>query len=496
MYIVISTIPATHSTPFTLFNEQAIQGIQKKKVRNIVRIAIYHADKTEILEKEIMARSQEKKTVTIKVEKSTNPIVVSFPGGLPESVENRNVKAPQFFWQKSNGNNKRARSVVGYDRHCLYSASARGFLYDDRRTKICVGVYDKKRGTVVLHEGATNGTVFSLKQSVPAYIQKNGEVEADPSSTAVGPNIFEDFGSQKKRRVLKSQAANRVDVNHVIGAGSESAVVNQIMQGQAMSASNKKAIEDSKHADTQRKSANEVALEEARKQLIPEYDENAVEPSKVYSAKNIAGEKAWDRIHRKVTACLHQDDPIDAVVQSIFEKDWYGFVIKLIKEVSPDAKNSAFRITCAVLVNWMVKFYQMYKGKRTIEAVKETKGLHFGIPIEVVTRCLDLFATALPSTRFDSETGKKVACYVMSKQNKEKMIVHILLLFMIAGGTSMKIADIGSIAESLKVPMEDCSNFLKYAGCTITRKGNNLSAALKTPLKFPKAGRRGNRNPR
>eukprot|EP00536_Pseudo-nitzschia_multiseries_P007504 jgi/Psemu1/304983/fgenesh1_kg.177_\ len=138
----------------------------------------------------------------------------------------------------------------------------------------------------------------------------------------------------------------------------------------------------------------------------------------------------------------------------------------------------------------MVKFYVRNKNRRTIEAVKETKGLHFGIPIEVVTRCLDLFATALPSAKIDPETGQKVPSYVMSKQNKEKMVVHILLLFMIAGGPQMKIADLGSVADSLKVPVEDCSAFLRFAGCTIARKGRNMSATLKTPLTFPKIGRR------
>jgi len=443
-----------------------------------------------------MGRTQEKKTVTLKVvEKSTNPIVVSFPGGLPESVENRHIKPPRFLWQKSDANTNRGRRVVGYDRHCLYSASARGLLFDDRRTKICVGIYDKKRGSVVLHEGATNGTVFSLQQSIPTYIKKNGQAGTDPSSNADRPNIFEDFGSQKKRRVLKSQAANRVDINHVIGAGSDSAVVNQIMHGRSMSKSNKQAIEDSKHADIEMKTANQVALEEARKQLIPKYDKDANVPNKIYSARSIAGEKSWDRIHRKVTACLHQDDPIDAVVQSVFEKDWYGFVIELIKEISPDAKHCAFRITCAIIVNWMVKFYLLYKNKKAIPAIEELKGFHYGIPIEIVTRCLELFATELPP-RTDSEGEKKAPSYVMSKQNKDKMVVHILLLFMIAGGTTMKIVDIGSVSESLKVPLNDCSAFLKYAGCTITRKANKLSATLKVPLIFPKAGRRGNRNPR
>jgi hypothetical protein len=81
----------------------------------------------------------------------------------------------------------------------------------------------------------------------------------------------------------------------------------------------------------------------------------------------------------------------------------------------------------------------------------------------------------------------------MSKQNKEKMVVHILILYMIAEGPNMKIADLGGVAESLQIPTNDCSNFLKHAGCTITRKGNVLGATLKTPLKFPKAGRYNNK---
>ncbi len=438
-----------------------------------------------------MGRSQDKNTVTIKVaETGTNPIVVSFPAGLPESVESKRIKPPRFLWQKADVNSKKGRKVVGFDRHCHYSASARDLLFDGRRTKICVGVYDKKRGSIVLHEGATNGTVFALQQSVPTYIEKSGEVGTDPSSNEARPNIFEDFGSQKKRRVLKSQAANRVDINHVIGAGNDSAVVNQIMSGQAMSESNKLAIQDSKYADKDRKTANEMALEEARKQLLPEYDKNANDPSRVYNAKSIVGDKAWSRIHRKVTACLHKDDPIDAIIESVFEDDWRVFVIPLIKQVSPESKNAAFRITCAISVNWMVKFYLMCKTRKTIRHFDESKSTHFGIPIEIITRCLELFAIQLPA-RSDSEGGTKDPSYVMSKQNKDKMVVHILLLTMLATGSSMKIHNVKNVAEDLKLPLNECGSFLKYAGCTMSRNGNIVSATLKTPLTFPNAGRRG-----
>jgi hypothetical protein len=54
-----------------------------------------------------------------------------------------------------------------------------------------------------------------------------------------------------------------------------------------------------------------------------------------------------------------------------------------------------------------------------------------------------------------------------------------------AQGTAMKIANIKPIASDMKVPVTDCSNMLRLAGCTISKKGATYSAVLKTPLTFP-----------
>lgn len=276
----------------------------------------------------------------------------------------------------------------------------------------------------------------------------------------------------------------------MVGAGEKSAVVSQLMRGEGMSESNKSAIENCKQAETEKKTANEIALEKARKQLIPEYDEGAAKPSKVYNAKNIAGERAWNRVHRKITFFLHkEEDPIDAVLQSVMEKDRFSFVTKIIKEVNPEASDAAFRITCAIIVNWIVKFYVTNKNRRSMDDVNEEKSHHFGIPTEIASRCFESFATALPP-RSDTVGEKKSSGYVMTKQNRDKCVVHILLLLMITSGPAMKIADLGHVAASLQLSTNDCCSFLKYAGCTITRNSNALGAMLKTPLKFPKAGRR------
>jgi hypothetical protein len=83
--------------------------------------------------------------------------------------------------------------------------------------------------------------------------------------------------------------------------------------------------------------------------------------------------------------------------------------------------------------------------------------------------------------------------HAMSKQNKDKCIVHALLLFMMAQGNTMKISSIKPIAEDMKVPVNDCAQMLRLAGCTITKKAATLSAALKTPLTFPQPKRGGGR---
>ena len=83
-------------------------------------------------------------------------------------------------------------------------------------------MYDKKRGVVTIHEAASKGTVFALRQSVPSYnANGGGHAETKPGDTSAldRSQVFEDFGSSKKRKVLKSQAANQVDIDNVVGAG-------------------------------------------------------------------------------------------------------------------------------------------------------------------------------------------------------------------------------------------------------------------------------------
>lgn len=428
-----------------------------------------------------------------------DPIVVSFPGGLPESLQPNaplGASIAEFHWEKLNKKSSAGRRVVGQDKNCTYTASAAGLGYDDRRTKLCVGVYDKITGTLVLREAASRGTVFSLQQTVPAYLEKNGPIQfkAGQNLLTYDSLVFEDFGSAKKRKVLKSQAANRVEINNVVGAGEGSAVMHQVIQGESMSESNRQAIAATKladdinngHANGSGLNAIDAAYEAARRKFLPPYDETAIKPHKVYSARDIASEAAWNRVYNKVYACMNDQDPMESILGIIFEKDWHPAIFKLVKSISLDSENCKERLTCALLTNHIIRFYTTNQKRKSITPVNLTQTKYFGIPNEVASQWMKLFTTPEPG-----QDGK--INHVMSKQDKDRCIVHALLLYMMAHGHAMKIPDLKPVASDMKVPVNDCAQILRLAGCQVSKKGSSLSAALTTPLTFPKPKRSANK---
>jgi len=96
--------------------------------------------------------------ITIQVTQENpkyDPVVVSFPRGLPSSLCTENSsssisdKAPKFTCAKLNPKSKssRGRRINGEDANCTYTASATGSSHDNRRTKSYVCVYNKKEKT-------------------------------------------------------------------------------------------------------------------------------------------------------------------------------------------------------------------------------------------------------------------------------------------------------------------------------------------------------------
>lgn len=188
-----------------------------------------------------MAVKERNTKITVSVEDadpSSDPMVVSFPGGAPVDVN------PQFVQRRLREGAKVGRKLVGRDLTCLYQAENLGRGNDGRRTKLCIALYNKKTGTLTVSLAAEKGTVFALEQSIPKYTP----VDTEQTTAAQRRKaLFQDFGSSKKQKTLKSQEANRVTVDSVIGAGS--LMAGAFSAQTKMSASNRKALDDNKRGE-------------------------------------------------------------------------------------------------------------------------------------------------------------------------------------------------------------------------------------------------------
>jgi hypothetical protein len=224
--------------------------------------------------------TSKKKTIRVvvpqKIDPNEDPIVVSFPGGYPvkeEKEEDRSEKKTnsltaskhrsslRFTQKRIRANSTNGRIVFGHDDTCHYHGLAAGRAYDGRRTKLCVGVYHPKTKTLTVTLAAEKGTVFTLQQSLPRYVTKTsfnkkvlgqeeekeeeGHIKRKKSLATPMERyqaLYRDFGSNKKQKVLRSQEANRVSVDSVVGAGT--LMKNAFHSQTKMSDSNRKALNE------------------------------------------------------------------------------------------------------------------------------------------------------------------------------------------------------------------------------------------------------------
>jgi hypothetical protein len=448
-----------------------------------------------------------------------DPVVCSFPGGLPSSLltasngssNTTSSHPPKFLWRRpASDKTKAGGTLIGKDDACLFESQAPQQGKNKCRTKLCVGVYDKKKGKLTLHQAASDGTVYALQQSVPSYLEQAGpNVDSTKTYAEQRTALFEDFGSAKKRKVMRSQEANKVNVDSVVGAGN--VMVGSFLKGEAMSESNRKAIEERINQTAEQGEGNQAKIKDAvdtatkewRNSFLPKHEEDAAEAHEVYNARDMLGDEAWGQVSRVVDACMRKEDVAEALLrgssEGTEEKDdgrkrteWNKCVVDLISDVPTESPSAKHQYKSAVALNYFINLYIQNNKRRFIRRPPEGKAHWFGTPVTVINRFMECFATQI--TNEDGEL-----CFVMSKANKDKCCVHMLLLFVMAdGGKTMKSGNIKPIADDLSMDVRDSAHLLKLAGCTVAKKAgtNKTSAILQVPLKFPalkKAGARGGR---
>jgi hypothetical protein len=192
-----------------------------------------------------------------------DPIVVSFPSGLPSSIAASNSNSasndndnnddtdhtapPVFTWTTTRKSTSKGRILMGTDSTCTYTAMNNGRGYDSRLTKLYIAIHHKPTNTLKFIPSSEKGTVFSLEQQVSDYTDSKSFDHRNMTMSERRRMVFESFGSQKKKKVMRSQDANVVEMKSVVGAGEGmmKALGSQMEMG-AVSESNRKVMEDLK----------------------------------------------------------------------------------------------------------------------------------------------------------------------------------------------------------------------------------------------------------
>ena len=431
--------------------------------------------------------------IRIRVASDSAPILCSFPGGLPAALQANNSADPPAFHYNDQAGSK--TTLLGKDDTCFYAATVSDEDQDSQSVRYCVGLFDKRQNTLTLSQAACNGSVFALSQSVRNYHTHT------ESSAEARLSLVQDFTSAKKQKVLRSQAANRVKADSVVGAGK--LLMNGVQQ--TMSESNQQAMAEGR--DQQQQNAAILQATDAwRNNFLPPFDDTATEPAKVYRAKKIVSKESWKQASRVVEACMRKDD-VAAAILDVSEgsggreeddasapphkqpqKKWFKTAEELVLRLCSDPKDhlDKERLQCAILVNHFASLYENVERRRFFKVPDLDRQRFFGVPVEFASFFTDKFSTS--TIDMQGSEGR-----VMSKNDKDRCLVHMLILFVAAdSGSSMRTSNIKPFLDDLKQDVTNATQLLRQAGFTVERKAGSstTSVCLRTPLTFPSAVRK------
>jgi hypothetical protein len=109
-----------------------------------------------------------------------------------------------------------------------------------------------------------------------------------------------------------------------------------------------------------------------------------------------------------------------------------------------------------------------------------------GTPIEFAMCFLEKFSTSIVDA-----SGREG--HVMSKADKDRCLLHMMILYIIAdGGSTMRTANMKPLLDDIKQTIADATQLLRQAGFTVERKAGKTTATvfLRAPLTFPSAIRK------
>ena len=409
------------------------------------------------------------------------PILLS----LPSSEGNAGEIRLTIGTKSSSSGRKRRRMLVGHSDALDLAYSANDFsgssALKKNACKYAIGILDEKSDSITL---IPTDHVFVMK---PDFANKGGDY-VESSSTIANyerkQGLTEAFGTQKKKKAVKANAAKIVSSDNIVGVDAvQSAITSSISE---MLASD----EMMGGFD-----AGGEALAEHRKRMLPKFDMMTQDPKLVYPIEGVIPEHTREALGLFYERTQTQIAELGASWEQAFSVGCNSNLVKHInsqikeEDGSDKAEKKARKKRCQLMVlNGMVCAVQLCLNPPAASTDGNSNKPTQEYVLETLDKCVPLPVREYIRTFLTRSKFKNVGQFHLTKTQADRALLHMIVLGLHLSKFQL---DLGMLATDLKLTVKRLSDVAREAGCKIVKgvmEGSDKEssyATLVAPLKFP-----------
>lgn len=406
-------------------------------------------------------------------ENDFKPSVVTFPQNHPSKrfltanndedneQENNDLIAFDLYQHKSAKNKS---TLYGHNEKFDWIGKATATQEKMQGSKYVLGFYTKDSKTITLIE---TDNVFNLQQHA-----KNEKVEEDdidlqkPHMRAIEQKklLVEEFGNSRSKKMMDAYKTSVVTESKI----SEANEIRDILIGKAEGFE-----KDQKDGKEDPKST----LILSKRELLPEFNLDAVDPEHVYNFNSIISKEEWEALNTKdFAAAVKKEGVLEKgkrylsrfVAQELEE-------IKNEKRVFKGAFSFSSKLKCLIYLNWLLKFLEMRAIHKESEKLCEEMRMHQNNLKSILSKFF------IASNR----DGEEKVVYVKNSLLTDKLICYILVLALFYGDFEL---DATTLIANMKIEPRKFPKYLDEIGAVQKKKKEDgvekVIIILKAPLKF------------
>eukprot|EP01006_Ploeotia_vitrea_P042079 TRINITY_DN66604_c2_g2_i1.p1 TRINITY_DN66604_c2_g2~~TRINITY_DN66604_c2_g2_i1.p1 ORF type:complete len:447 (+),score=230.18 TRINITY_DN66604_c2_g2_i1:63-1403(+) len=345
-----------------------------------------------------------------------------------------------------------------------------------------VGVFDAKSGTVTV---APVPLLYPMQQldaavTVDEEDDGEGEKEADEDRSAAyrakQKMLVEQFGSKKRKRMLRSREANMINLDGQQNVGDvQQQLQNTMRNKQKLLAASSSSSSNSSSSSSSTPSAEAGGIDHGA--LLPAFNAETKVVSEIYDWNSIIPEAVAEQLEFRT---LLKASKKTALAEKLASDRYPKFVLQMLPELQQTSRKEEVRAAKTLMfLNFLLRFHHVNMRSKNRNGELADR---IGAPQPVADHLLRTFT---------ERQGRNMVC---TEQMQHKVLCHVCVLAQLCSRYHLLSESLKSLASDLKLSTDKVWTYMRQIGCV--RGADKQTTVLKAPLKLPglrKPGRGGGR---